>query len=411
MEHINPQDYDVNKLLNYIYFVPIDLDPTDDEQQIFDTINSLGVRLTTADLLKNELFSTSTKDIDFYNSTWRQCFEEDEKDYWEIKVGNRDGRTNVDLFLYAYLSIFSKAKVSFSTLFNSYKEYLTPSKMIPGAYEGIVTKLIQYANSYKEHIQPDIVNNVVTEPKNSIQRLNIVFFGLETATLLPYCLYVLNNAEREEANKIFGLLETYIARRMLCHDQTKNYNKLFAGFITSEILTSDKLKEEFYNKRDTEDRMPTDEDIERLINYNHTNTQIKGLLYLLETGLRQPGKETTNILSLQSYDLEHIMPKDHSKWDSPDDTDEIIKNRETHIWSIGNKTLLSKGLNKSLKNEIYSKKLNGLSAENPGYKTFAMGLRTFNVDNYPTWDEDKIDERQKFLIEKIKEVWPYNTVR
>ncbi len=33
-------------------FVGIDLAHEEDEQQIFDTINSLGVRLTTAELLK-----------------------------------------------------------------------------------------------------------------------------------------------------------------------------------------------------------------------------------------------------------------------------------------------------------------------------------------------------------------------
>lgn len=35
----------------------IDVEQNEDEQQIFDTINSLGVRLTTAELLKNYLFS------------------------------------------------------------------------------------------------------------------------------------------------------------------------------------------------------------------------------------------------------------------------------------------------------------------------------------------------------------------
>lgn len=38
-------------------FVKIDLDEDEDEQQIFDTINSLGVNLTTAELLKNYFFS------------------------------------------------------------------------------------------------------------------------------------------------------------------------------------------------------------------------------------------------------------------------------------------------------------------------------------------------------------------
>ena len=51
INQINPQN-----ILTNIMFVGIDLSYDDDEQQIFDTINSLGVRLTTAELLKNYFF-------------------------------------------------------------------------------------------------------------------------------------------------------------------------------------------------------------------------------------------------------------------------------------------------------------------------------------------------------------------
>ena len=59
-------DYDtIFMLLN---FVVIKLDESDDEQQIFDTINSLGVKLTTGELLKNYLFSAGQ--LDDYNGLW-----------------------------------------------------------------------------------------------------------------------------------------------------------------------------------------------------------------------------------------------------------------------------------------------------------------------------------------------------
>jgi uncharacterized protein with ParB-like and HNH nuclease domain len=50
-------------------FVGIDLSPDEDEQQIFDTINSLGVRLTTAELLKNYFFQR--EDQSSYNKNWK----------------------------------------------------------------------------------------------------------------------------------------------------------------------------------------------------------------------------------------------------------------------------------------------------------------------------------------------------
>ena len=54
-------------------FVKIDLDEDEDEQQIFDTINSLGVNLTTSELLKNYFFSRET--IQEYEAKWVSVFE------------------------------------------------------------------------------------------------------------------------------------------------------------------------------------------------------------------------------------------------------------------------------------------------------------------------------------------------
>lgn len=101
--------------------------------------------------------------------------------------------------------------------------------------------MIHFIVRKQESFNPDIVDVVLTSQKNSIDRLNIVFFELDTTTLLPYCLFVLRNAEQEEANKIFGLLETYIIRRMLCHDWTKNYNKRFKTLLTNKIVTYNAL--------------------------------------------------------------------------------------------------------------------------------------------------------------------------
>lgn len=57
-ENIKPEKYDIDAILAHIVFIAIELQENDDEQAIFDTINSLGVRLTTAELLKT-IFSQS----------------------------------------------------------------------------------------------------------------------------------------------------------------------------------------------------------------------------------------------------------------------------------------------------------------------------------------------------------------
>lgn len=64
-ENLDENLYDRSVIRQNLQFVCIDLTADEDEQQVFDTINSLGVRLTTAELLKNffslEIISKSIK--------------------------------------------------------------------------------------------------------------------------------------------------------------------------------------------------------------------------------------------------------------------------------------------------------------------------------------------------------------
>lgn len=412
-ENIDPVDFDYRTLFKCIYFIPIELLTNDDEQQIFDTINSLGVRLTTAELLKNHLYST--EDLDLFKDTWETCFEKDqaEKDFWDAIVGSREKHSNLDTFLYAYINIYNDKDIRYKSLFNSYKEYLGQTLNNPGSKKGFIEDLIAYAQLYRKFINPDIQNEVLTDCKNSIERLNIVFFGLDTTTLLPYCLYVLKNAIPEEQGKIFGYLETYIIRRMLCHNWTKNYNKKFKTFLTNKILTFKDLLKNIMDGANTEDSIPTDADLDNNMFYNHTNAQARGILYLLETGLRVPSKVTTSVLPLDSYDLEHIMPSEWTTYwplKKGEDTQERIADRNKHIGYLGNKTLLAKGLNKSIKNNSFDVKKNG-NPKTPGYNKYAVGLETFDFKKYNNWSEKTIEERHQELLKQIKTVWPYASVR
>ncbi len=46
-----------------------------------------------------------------------------------------------------------------------------------------------------------------------------------------------------ELNKIYGVLESYIMRRLVVHATTKNYNNLFTSLILNGVLDAQTLKE------------------------------------------------------------------------------------------------------------------------------------------------------------------------
>lgn len=102
---------DYMTVISNVQFVRIDLGPTDDEQQIFDSLNSLGVRLTTSELLKNYFFSRNN--ITAYQNIWESVFEANEsaKAYWDTEIeAGRVKRPLIDIFFDAYFSSLSKRK-------------------------------------------------------------------------------------------------------------------------------------------------------------------------------------------------------------------------------------------------------------------------------------------------------------
>lgn len=107
VEHIDESKLDIMTIFVNTQFVRIDLDADEDEQQIFDTINSLGVNLTTSELLKNYFFNRET--VGEYERKWADVFEKDDetKVYWdrEIETG-RIKRAIIDIFFDSYFQLF-----------------------------------------------------------------------------------------------------------------------------------------------------------------------------------------------------------------------------------------------------------------------------------------------------------------
>jgi len=145
-----------------------------------------------------------------------------------------------------------------------------------------------------------------------MERMNVILFGLKNTTTIPYILYIARNVtDKLEFNQMCGILESYIMRRMVVHATTKNYNHLFTSLILNGVLDADSLSKKLKEGKDSITYIPNDTDMK---NSFHTaklyNIQTKGILYLIESGIR-PARSSTALLGFNKYSLEHLMPK---KW-------------------------------------------------------------------------------------------------
>lgn len=416
--NLNINELNINNILSKILFVGIDLSENEDEQQIFDTINSLGVRLTTAELLKNYFFNRD--EITTYNTYWKDVFEKDSetKNYWDTEItAGRTKRELIDIFFFSYLQIKiqekelkvkTENKIEFSkveNLFESYKSFIR--EYFNNDKELILSEIKEYASLFQKNFNIKIVENELTNI-SGIERINAIIFGLDTTTLIPYVLFVLKNVLDDTVrNELFEFLETYIMRRIICNQTTKNYNQLFTDrLINNKILSKEAFVNYLNGQLDTVNFLPTDEDLENgFTNMILVNKQSAGVLYFIESKIRNRSYQSTQLLGLNKYSLEHLMPKKwENHWVNSMSSEEKM-NRNKKLLTLGNLTIITQSLNSTIRDANWKNKKEG-RGDKKGLLAYASGLETMNhYLTFDEWNEKTIEDRANFLFEKAKNIW------
>lgn len=418
-ENLDIEKINIDRLKNNISMIDIVIDSNDDEQQIFDTINSLGVNLTTAELLKNHLFDE--RNLGKYEELWEPVFDKDAEciDFWsQSLLKGRNKQKNIEAFFNAFLqikvhdssfNISSDEKNEYSkisTLFSSYKKFI--EKYYKEREFDFVEELVRYAQIYKETFSPNIIERSLTN-KSGIDRINFIIFTTDSTTLIPFVMYVIKNIkEKIERDKIFEYLEAYLLRRIICQSSSKNYSDLFSeNLINANIKKVGELVE-YINMKEASNAlaMPKDVDVLRSckeIKYTNNNRAL-AILYLLESKMWNNRLRTTQLLPYNSYTLEHLMPqKWENNWPLPEGGDENERNHK--IKTIGNFTMITQRLNAKIGNGAWATKLVGRN--NDGLKAYARDLSTLeDFLKLSNWNESEIEKRSEWLGKKIIEEFP-----
>ncbi len=417
VEHIDESKLDIMTIFVNTQFVRIDLDADEDEQQIFDTINSLGVNLTTSELLKNYFFNRET--VGEYDKKWADVFEQDAdtKIYWdkEIETG-RIKRAVIDIFFDSYFQLFiqdkkynisNEDKLMYSRvdrLAQSYQHFI--NTYCDGNKNIVLDQMKDYAECFRSNLKPDQCEMSIPK-EESIERINVVIFGLKNTTMIPYILYIAKNVQdKTELDKMYGILESYIMRRVVVHASTKNYNNLFTSLILNKVLDSQTLISRLKGNGDATTYCPDDSELK--IGFESSklvNLQSKGIIYLIESKIR-PDNSSTALLGFNNYSLEHLMPKKwRNNWGSCASEDEE-KKRDSILLTLGNLAIIPQALNASIRDAAWNVKKIGKGQNKPGLLLCASGLCTLhNVLQKSIWDESEIENRADWLLTQAKNIW------
>lgn len=420
VEKLNEMDDEEKKsLLNKILkpenkmLVIIDLDEKDDEQAIFDTLNTAGVRLTVAEIIKNAIFKkvVELKDKDYaielYNETWQKTFfdNEEKEDYWKtIKTTGRIKRENIEILLHCIAVIkgfYDPDKDNLSDLVKLYKKHLADFKDIDALKE-FIKEIINYAKVFEENII--IFENTLLSFDDQITRLLHILDKLEISSFHPYIVYLLRNKPKDYLKQL-KMLENFVVLNMLTKkESTKHYPRFCKQFIKDSQYLENKLNEIDW------------ESVEKALK-NVKNFFATLLLFWIELYRRHkdPAYDVTELK--YEYSLEHIMPKNWIKnWGldkvphpNPNLTEhEKEIDRDEKISWLGNMTLLKSKLNSALIDNSLEYKING-EGKKKGIKDYAtLSISKEIIEEYnknKIWNEKNIEERTKKLASEIKEIW------
>lgn len=376
---------DLYYALNFIDIVYISLDKgkrSENPQMIFESLNSTGLSLTEADLIRNFLLMNHSyeKQSRLYN------------DYW-LKIEKTLTNSKISDFVRDYLTMkIGKIPVK-NNVYNVFKEYIRGNETIDE--EGVLEDLLGYSKYYSWFL-------FCESPYTSINNLLQQIQQLKSTVLYPTLLYIFEDSfdyKRFTIGELENILKTFISylyRRIICDYPANALNKIFAAFpndiekSTKEIY-SDKVLEILSKKAGT-GIFPRNEEFRNLfINKNLYATKIhKYTLYELE---RYKNKETIDLHD--DITIEHIMPQTLSpvwKKDLGKRYDEIHLELQH---TIGNLTLTA--YNGNLSNKSFTDKKEILSNSNISISR--------NISNYEVWNDISIRDRADKLFDRAQNIW------
>ena len=418
------------------FLVKIDLEPDENEQAIFDSVNSSGVRLTCADTIKNALFQkvmefAGTDDdsqvevVNLYKDCWEKTFIGDTliSKYWstEQRMG-RISRDNLELLLHCIALIkgfFDPEKNNMSDLADVYKSYV--GGLNKAELHAFVKEISDYGVIYKKYFA---ISDSTTsfEYCNDVQRLFHILTVCDVSTLHSYVLMLLKTYPEDEDGKLpqelideLKNIETMVIRHTLCKASTKNFNKVCALLIAGKTT----IQNEMSSKRELVD----DTTVFKAL-CNVPNNKIATLVLFWIELYRRFNDSKFDLTDLRySYSLEHIMPQSwEENWGIDkiqvvtSDTETSITDDETAkeirraaIYEIGNMTILNGKLNSSLSNKPMKEKLDG-KGRTKGMRVYAFldvaqeVIKTY--DESARWNEKIIRDRTNKLYDEFLKIWP-----
>ncbi|OGR22267.1 MAG: hypothetical protein A2277_20140 [Desulfobacterales bacterium RIFOXYA12_FULL_46_15] len=372
----------LDALVDKLFFTVITVTDELNAFKVFETLNSRGVRLSATDLLKNYLFSViSTQNT---HETELKALE----DRWERIVGLL-GSESFPEFLRVYWNSRNRL-VRKSDLFKTIRKRITSRD---AAFD-LLRSLDQSAAIYAALRDPqDALWN--SDEKNTLEQL-LMFNVRQPLAMLMACHEKFHEQDKAAFTRIMKAVGVVSFRyNVICnlqaHEQERLYNDIAHKVSSGVYAQPSNVIHAIGDVYPHDDRFKAAFAEKELQTTNSRNKKVARYI-LFEIERQRSGQDLD--FESAAYSLEHILPEHPSEaWAYIEES-----KQDRLIYRIGNLTPLETAGNKAIGNGDYASK-------RQVYHTSVFQITKAVAEHYDTWDEQKIEARQKQLASVAAGIW------
>lgn len=288
-------DLELNDILNGIkklemVEIVLDKNQGDEPQKIFESINSTGLELSLADLIRNYLLMDDDNQDELYENYWCEI---------ERNVGYR----NLGDFVINFLNSQISKSVNNKNAYRLFKEHCDENHL---THEDVLKDLKRTSRYYGAFIGENSYYS------DRVTGYLCAFNTIKQTTILPLIFRVFNDYEEKNISeetlcKVLDYLLTYLVRITAC-EINKNLSKFFKSMYDRVIDGSYENYFErfviFLNDLRANNRMPTDKEFQDALIYKPLYN--KPICKYLLSAIENSTKEQIDVTNLT---IEHILPQ------------------------------------------------------------------------------------------------------
>ena len=381
-----------------LMFVEISLErEKDNPQRIFESLNSTGLDLSQADLIRNYILMGLRHEDQqrIYSQYWqtieRLARKEDTKE------------SRVSDFIRDFLIFRNKRVPNKREVYQVFKKTFEQQNL--EMLEPVLNDLKKYVNYYNKLL------NVENEPDPDIRQQLKNINRLEINVSYPFLLQVYDDfaadtLRKHEFIKVLSLIESFVWRRFIVNVAsprlTDIFMRLYEGIDANDYY--DSLAKVLVQKKGVQ-RYPKDSEVYAALRERDVyNTRYRS--FLLERLENFQNNEPVRIEDNPSITVEHIFPQNPVEdWRTENSAKDFQELSEVYLHTLANLTL--SGNNGSLGNRTFREKRD---LPEKGYRDSRLYLNR-SLSKTESWGMAELNNRHKSLATRFLQIWPYPNVR